>query len=127
MAIAVFFGTGPSSGRSPATRIISSSESLLVSWKNRGWGLMGSGDPIGVQWGEIFYAMFCFCSCIFNVFVRLYGVYVIPKWLIKVPDLLQYFLNDFGNFEKMSKSGPVDLTIMTNMSQKIQERTWNHL
>ena len=37
--------------------------------------------------------------CIFCV----YGVYIIPKWLIKVPGPVQYFLDDFGNFESLVK------------------------
>ena len=32
-----------------------------------------------------------------------YGVYIIPKWLIKVPDIFQSFLNDFCNFDNFVK------------------------
>ena len=34
---------------------------------------------------------------------------------------MQYFLDDLGNFEKLSKSGPVDLLTITKIVQRIQE------
>ena len=60
-----------------------------------------------VQWGEIGehnFGDFWFFSQLFLVFLGFYGVYIIPKWLInKGPRTLQYFLDDFGNFEKFVK------------------------
>ena len=35
---------------------------------------------------------------------------------------MQYFLDDFGIFEILSKSGPVDLPTITKVLQRIQER-----
>ena len=50
---------------------------------------------------------------VFIVLLRFYGVSIIPKWLIKVPGHIPIFLDDFGNFDFLSKSGPVDLLIIT--------------
>ena len=57
----------------------------------------------------------CFVFLFVIVFLGFYGAYIIPKLLIKVPGPIQYFLDDFWNFEKMSKSGPADLLTITKM------------
>ena len=41
--------------------------------------------------------------CILIIFYGILGVYIIPKWLIKVPDLSQYLVNDFWNFQNLPR------------------------
>ena len=59
---------------------------------------------MGLQWGsnggkqaKIIQAICGFFS-VFYCFLGFYGVYIIPKLLIRSPDLIQYFSDDFGRF-----------------------------
>ena len=38
-----------------------------------------------------------------NVFLVFWGFLIIPRWLIKVPDIFQYFLAHFWNFPKIEQ------------------------
>ena len=59
------------------------------------------------------------------VFFGVFGVLIIPKWLIKVPSNIAILLNDFGNFDFLSKYGHVDLLIITIFSTNTR-KIWNH-
>ena len=38
-----------------------------------------------------------------------YGLLIIPEWLIKVPDIFPYFLDDFWNFQNVHQVWPLTL------------------
>ena len=44
-----------------------------------------------------------------------------------IPDRLQYFLDDFWNFENFTESGPMDPVFITKLLQKIYEKDGNIL
>ena len=56
------------------------------------------------------------------LYFRGFWVYIIPRWLIKVPGPFPIS----GTSNIWSKSGPVYLLIITKMLQRIQETLWNH-
>ena len=55
------------------------------------------GGNGGNEFGEFLFFLFDF------VFYGLCVVYIIPKWLIKVPGPIPIFFDDFGNFENFVK------------------------
>ena len=90
------------------------------------WG--SNGAPMGLQWEEISknnLGDLLFCSYMRIVFVGFYGVLIIPKWLIRSPDILQYFLDDFWNFQNLdfvwTRSGPLHFLFITKTPQKMKK------
>ena len=68
----------------------------------------------------------CF-PCCFNVLIWVYGVLIIPKWLIIDLDRFQYILDGFWNFENFdicwTRSGPLNPVFVMNFLQRIQEKS----
>ena len=62
------------------------------------------------------------------VFFALFGVLIIPKWLIKVPGPIAIVNGPFWELPKISKfwtrSGPSPPVFITKTFQKIQEKIW---
>ena len=64
---------------------------------------MGSNE---LQWGEMgenhLGDLFLFLS--FKCFYCIFGLYIIPKWLINDSGWIPILLDDFGNFESFIES-----------------------
>ena len=56
----------------------------------------------------------------------MFGVSIIPKWLIKVPGHIPYFLDHFWNIKKSTKYVPSDPVFTTKTLQRFQEKSKQH-
>ena len=79
------------------------------------------GKKIGVFW---------FLSCFFGVWIGVYGVWIIPKWLIKVPGHIPILFGWILELPKFSffwtRSGSSLPVFIMEILQKIQEKYGNH-
>ena len=64
-----------------------------------------------------------FFWCIYNDFC---GLQLFPNGYLMIPDILQYCLDDLGNFNLFTKSGPVGPVFITRILAKELWRVWAH-
>ena len=79
-----------------------------------------------LQQGKIIQAIFCFFPNLLWYFLGFWGFILFQNGKLRSPVILQYFLDDFGNFENFVKIRTRRPPNYYQMLERIQENLWNH-